>query len=921
MVNYNRTEHKKSLNRQVLTIPARKGKCISLFMLLLFQGILLYPAIALAIDRIAILPFKVESIEPEVNLNISLQKWFSEDMSELGYDVLSQELVNKTLGDDISYSEPEKSILPLAKANNARWVIIGEYNRKEEGIQLNIRVLDPDTNKSPFSVMMVENDKNNLPNSLKKIAESLNSQMEKKIVVADVIIEGNKRVSDDAILMILESQKGEPFDQVKLDRDLRTIYKMGFFDDVNLSTSDSTEGKVITFNLIEKPTIIKISFQGNEAKKDEKLTEELGLKPYSILNRNEVRQSINRLLEFYKNDGYYNVEINEKIKELPDNEVTLTYVIKEGEKVLISSIEFKGNKVFKSRKLKKEMLTKKKSWLSWFTDTGVLDKKKLEYDVQKLGAFYDSHGYLNSRIGEPEIIYDKAKKELRMIITIIEDEQYFVNDIVVEGDLLRPADELRRLINVKKGDPFSRQVVHTEIENIKNLYGTLGYAYTEVSPSHKSIEGTNLVDVHLKVEKKKKVRIERINISGNEITKDKVLRRELKVKEGDYFNSDKLAKSRENLDRLEIFEKHEAKIRRGSSDDLMIIDIEGEEQLQRSVSFSAGYGGYEGLMFQLQFENNNLFGRGQNFSIEAMAGSRTTQFNATLVEPWLFDRDVRGSINAYSWDTEYDYYNFSDDEYSKFEDNRKKYGGSVGISFLLGLDDYTRGSVFYSYDQSKVTGGAVLGDDEISKDYNLTSSVILGIERNSKDKWWDTSKGSVNAFNFEYAGDPLGGDVAYNRYILNSSWYFPVFKSTVLVASAQLGYIKGRSGGYLPWYEKFRLGGIDSVRGYEYGEIVPLYPTTYSEWAGDKMWLYKVEYRVPIKKGEKGITALAFFDAGNAFRSSDNWKRGAGTSVGIGIRWQSPMGPLRLEYGYKLNKRADYDSDSGKFEFKIGGSF
>ena len=447
--------------------------------------------------------------------------------------------------------------------------------------------------------------------------------------------------------------------------------------------------------------------------------------------------------------------------------------------------------------------------------------------MQKLTAFYDSHGYVKARIGDPEIIYNKEEKELKLIITISEDEQYFINDIIVEGDLLRPADELRRLINIKKGDPFSRQVVHTEKENIKNLYGSMGYAYAEVTPSQKYIEGTNLVDMHLMVEKKKKVRIERINIFGNEITKDKVLRRELKVKEGEYFNSEKLAKSRENLDRLEIFEKHEAKIRRGSSDDLMIIDIEGEEQLQRSISFSAGYGGYEGFMLQLEFENNNLFGRGQNFKLEATAGSRTKQFNATLVEPWLFDRNVMGSINLYNVNTDYDSYYINNGEYDDYEYTRKQYGGSTGISFLLGFDDYARGSVFYTYDKSSVTNLISLEDDGSgsSKDYNLTSSVTLGIERNSKDKWWDTTKGSVNSMTFEYAGGIFGGDVAFNKTLLNSIWYLPVFKSTVLVANAQLGFIKERSGGFLPYYEKFRLGGIDSVRGYEWGDIVPLYPT------------------------------------------------------------------------------------------------
>jgi outer membrane protein insertion porin family len=231
------------------------------------------------------------------------------------------------------------------------------------------------------------------------------------------------------------------------------------------------------------------------------------------------------------------------------------------------------------------------------------------------------------------------------------------------------------------------------------------------------------MDIPLTIDKKKKVRIERINISGNEITKDMVLRRELKIKEGEYFDSQQLAKSRENLDRLEIFEKHEVKTRRGTSDDLMVIDIEGVEKLQRSISFSAGYGGYEKFMFQLQFDNNNLFGRGQNFSIEAMAGSRTTRFNATFTEPWMFDRPVRGTISAYNWDRDYDDY------------TREQMGGNAGLSFLLGLDDYTRGSVFYTYDRTQITDvytSIVDPIQDIADNKYLTSSMVFGIERNTK---------------------------------------------------------------------------------------------------------------------------------------------------------------------------------------------
>ncbi|MBN2418621.1 MAG: outer membrane protein assembly factor BamA, partial [Deltaproteobacteria bacterium] len=568
MVNYSRKKEGVSLQiiSKRLRVKRKKARLISLFFLALLPAILACPVFAFAMDKVAVLPFKIITTEPAENLGTSLQEMFSQYMNKMGYQTVNTEMINGILGDDISFSDPENKIIPFGKTHDAGWIIMGEVSEKDGSFQLNVKALDTDTAKTPFSVMMIEKDRSNLSSSLKKIAESLSSQIKDNILISDIIVRGSKRADEAAILNIIESRKGDQFDQEKLDRDLRTIYKMGFFDDVNYDISDLPDGKVITFNLDEKPTIIKITFEGNKYKKEDKLVEEIGIKKYSVLNRNEVKQSINRLLEFYRNDGYYNVEIKGQIKDLQDeNEVILTYVIKEGEKVYIKNIQFKGNKVFDSDDLKDIMLTKEKGWLTWFTDSGVLDKKKLElHDLQKLKIYYDNHGYITAQIGDPEITYDEKEEGLTLTIPVTEGEQYMVNDVIIEGELLRPADELRKLINVKKGDPFSRQVFYTEKDKISSLYADMGYAYADVSfmqPRH--IEGTNLVDAILNIQKNKRVRIERINIYGNEITKDKVIRRELKLLEGDYFSGLKLEKSRENITRLDLYKEPEIKTRKG----------------------------------------------------------------------------------------------------------------------------------------------------------------------------------------------------------------------------------------------------------------------------------------------------------------------------------------------------------------------
>ncbi|MGD9160430.1 MAG: POTRA domain-containing protein, partial [Desulfobacteraceae bacterium] len=440
MVNYSRMKEKKFLKRRnnPLLVTKEKFGLIFLFFMAFLPAILSSPVHAFGKDKVAVLPFKIDSTDPPGNLDKALQEIFSQQMNKLGFQTVNIELINSVLGDNISYSDTEKEIIPFGKANNADWIIMGEVTEKEGSIQLNVKVLDPGSTKTPFSIMMIENDRKNLPEAIKKIAESLSDQIKNNIIISDIIVKGSKRASEDAILNIIESQKGDQFDPEKLDRDLRTIYKMGFFEDANYDVTDGPSGKIITFNLIEKPTIIKITFEGNKFKKDDKLMEELGIKRYSVLNRSEVRQSRNRLLEFYRNDGYYNVEIKPQVKVLPDeNEVILNYAIDEGEKVFIKKIQFRGNEVFNDDDLKDIMLTKEKGWLSWFTDSGVLDKNKLEFDINRLRMFYDNAGYIKTTIGEPEITYDEKEEGLTLTIPVIEENQYKVNDIIVQGDLLR----------------------------------------------------------------------------------------------------------------------------------------------------------------------------------------------------------------------------------------------------------------------------------------------------------------------------------------------------------------------------------------------------------------------------------------------------------------------------------------------------
>ncbi len=878
-------------------------------MLIIVMSCLLIPAFTLAEEKgkLCILPFRIHSLKPLDHLKQGLQEIFAKHMIEKGFQVIDLGLVN-------THPMAFKPLLTLEDMNslgkdlNAEWVIVGSLTHIGKKMSLDLKVIDISGVKSPFSISTGEDDIDRIDDAVGRAATRVYDKIIGSIEIDSILVTGNKRIENEAILAVIESQKGEELDHDKLDTDLRAIMRMGFFADVSISAEDAPRGKILIFRVIEKPSITKISFEGNKKVDDEDLGKEVGVKVYTILNRNDIRQSINRLKEYYEKKGYYNVKIREKIQELPHNEVSLVYEIEEGQKVYVTAINFIGNTQFDEKDLKDVMETKEKSIISWITQSGLLDRNKLEFDTHSITSFYHNQGYIKAKVADPNITLEK--KGLTITIEIIEGSRYGVNAVTIEGDLIRPVDELLTKVNINKEAFFNREIVRKDTLALREVYADEGYAYVDVAPLVKEDDTKHLADITYRISKNKRIRYERINITGNSITRDKVIRRELKIVEGEYFSGNGLNRSTGGLHRLGFFEDVGIKASKGSRDDLMVIDVTVKERPTGSFNMGAGYSTFEQTILSFSVAQNNLFGRGQKLAASASFGGRTTAFDIRFTEPWFLDTPLSAGIDVFKGERRFDEY------------DKKSTGGALRFLFPHFLDEFTRISARYAYEDAFVT--IIRDPDEVSqviKDMegkNVTSGITLGIMRNSKDKPWNTTKGSVNSLSIEYAGGILGGNVYFNKYTGMSTWYYPLWWDTVIMTQGRLGYIVQRPGGDLPTYEKFFLGGINDLRGFEFRSISPRDPITGDKIGGEKMWLYKLEYRFPFAR-DQGVVGIVFFDAGNVFRKDEPFSLEARTSVGIGIRWLSPVGPLRLEYGRNLSPRPG--EEQGVLEFSVGGLF
>jgi outer membrane protein insertion porin family len=722
-------------------------------------------------------------------------------------------------------------------------------------------------------------------------------------IIKSIEIKGLKRIDENAVKSKITQKPGEPISQEKTNEDIKNIFKMGYFDDVKAEIEPFEGGIKLIYVLKEKPTIVKIDFQGNKEFDDSKLKEKLTITTGAIADAVLIQDNANKLRTFYEEEGYWLARIVPVINTISQDEVSLTYQISEGPKVKIKKITIEGNKAISAGKIKGAMETKEWSIFSFITSSGYFKKERMDTDIERIKDLYFNNGYIKVVVGEPTIQLTPGEKGMLITVPISEGDQFKVSSIAVSGNKVFGDAEIKKKITMKPGEPFSKATLRKDILSISELYSETGYALITVNPDLEPDDKDKTVKVILKIDEGARYRIGRIEISGNTKTRDKVIRREVSFDEGDIFNSALIKRSYEKINNLNFFEKVELVPKPRPEEKLVDVDIKVKERPTGFFSVGGGYSSTEKIIGMVEVTQGNLFGKGQLLKLRGELGSRTTYYDITYRDPWLFDMPVSFSANVYKTTT------------SEFIEYDKKATG-LGISLGKRFTDYWYGDVTYRFENADITNvsdraSTIIKDQEGTK---ITSSITPSIIRDSRDNYLDPTRGSRNSLYVTYAG--LGGTNNFIKGEADSAWYLPIGSTSVMLRG-RVGYATGLGGKELPLYERFYIGGIYTVRGLAFGDAGPKDAKTGDPIGGNSELIFNAEYIFPLVT-EVRLKGVTFFDAGNSYNQFKYFGNLRYTT-GLGARWISPVGPVRLEWGYNIHKKTG--ESNSRFEFAFGTFF
>ena len=723
-------------------------------------------------------------------------------------------------------------------------------------------------------------------------------------IVRKITILGNVKVEEGVIRGTIKSREGRPFSTDQVREDLRSIFGLGYFSDVQVDVKTMPDGKEVIFIVAERPSIKEVLIKGNDKLKYDDIKEKMTLATRSILNLDKVKENAEQIRKLYFSKGYYGVKVDSKIDYLETNEANVTFQIEEGPEGHIKQITFKGNQRIKSSDLKKVMTTKEWNILSFITKGGVLDEDVLRNDIQLLTAYYVDNGYLDVKMSEPKVDLQDPKR-IRIEIEVVEGGQYKIGTIDFKGDVLTTKEDLFKAIAMKRNDVYSNSAIRRDISALTGTFADQGYANVEVNPETSPVPEARVVNLTYAIEKKKQVFFEKIQITGNTKTRDKVVRRELQMVEGELYSASGLNQSRDRLRRLGFFKEVDISTSRGSAEDRLNLDIKVEETPTGSISFGIGYSSVYLVMGSVAISDRNLFGYGYNAILRATLGTESKEFKLGFTDPYFLGSPYAVGGDLYHQDIQvFDTYSY------------KITGGDVHLG--KDLTNKLRLDMLYKLEKIDIYDVTLDASDSIKDQAGkaTTSAISATFLTDTRNDYFAPSRGSRSSLFLQNAGGPLGFDNWFLKGTLDSIWFFPLPLNTVLSLRGKMGIAEPYGGKTLPLYEKYYVGGAGTIRGFEYGMAGPVDKQGDPQGAS-RMIVFNTELIFPLSK-EIGLRGALFWDIGKGFDGVDDLTP-IKTGVGVGLRWFSPFGPINIDIGFNPNPQKNEKSQV--IEFSAGSVF
>ncbi len=736
--------------------------------------------------------------------------------------------------------------------------------------------------------------------------------------VTAIELKGNKSISTANIMPKIKTRVGQEYSQNIISEDLKRIYNMGSFSDVKVDREDFEGGFKVIFFLIEKPIIEDITIEGSRVIGKRKLDTILKSKKGEFLDLQVLKEDIKNIQDEYKKRGYSLVDISQDIKtDDQTNKAKVKIVIKESFKIKIKKISFVGNKSFKSKRLLKVVKTRTRFL---FLSAGLYNKDVLAEDVDRIKAFYKREGFLDVKVD-----FDTETKEKGLMFitfSIEEGTKYFVGSITIKGnEIISKQDITSQLQDCLPGKVFSNDSLQMDVDKIKQVYFDKGYISADVQSATSIDPKTGRVDIDYSIKEGQTAYVDRINIVGNIKTKDVVIRRELRINPGEKFDGQKLRRSRERLRNLGFFEEVGFNIEPGSAENKKNLVVDVKESKTGEFSFGGGYStidqfvGFASIRQRnFDFKNFPYFtGDGQDLVLYSEWGTVRQNFQLSFTEPWIFDYPLSFGFDLFQ--TSHD----REEDVGYGYDERRT-GGDLRLD--KEISEYLTAGIMYSNEKIKISDIDPSASSELFKEEgeNTISSVGLKLALDKRDNKLDPTKGLFLGGWFDVAGGMFGGDKDFTRLTTKTSYDIPTWWNSVLELRLQAGIIDAYGdSSEVPIYERFFAGGANTIRGYQERKVGPIDPSSEDPIGGESLLVGNIEY---TKQLVEYLKVAAFFDTGNVWaKSSDLGSGGFKSGFGLGVRIKTPIGPIKLDYGFPLNKEPGEDKKEGQFYFSMSHGF